>query len=78
MKTTTGMMLLAMATALLAGLAGAAVSAVSTEVSLDTRSLSEMVDVDEQDLDTRSFTVDWSGTQKLNTKKIVGTAILIR
>jgi len=66
------------AVALLAGLAGAQVSAVSDATSLDTRSLSVVADVADQDLDTRSHTIDWSAARKLNTKKIVGTAIMIR
>jgi len=64
--------------ALLAGLAGAEVSAVSSDSPLDTRSLSIVTDVEEQDLDTRSYTTDWSAARRLNTKKIIGTAILIR
>ena len=71
-------MMLALAAVLLAGLAGAEVSAVSSEAPLDTRSLSIVTDEEERDLDTRSFTTDWSAARRLNTKKIVGTAILIR
>ena len=71
-------MMLALAAALLAGLAGAEVSAVSSDAPLDTRSLSIVTDEEERDLDTRSFTTDWSAARRLNTKKIVGTAILIR
>jgi hypothetical protein len=63
---------------LLAGLAGAEVSAVSSDAPLDTRSLSIVTDVEEQDLDTRSFTTDWSAARRLNTKKIVGTTIVVR
>lgn len=66
------------AAALLAGLTGAEVSAVSSDAPLDTRSLSIVTDVEEQDLDTRSFTTDWSAAQRLNTKKIVGTTIVVR
>ncbi len=55
-------MMLALAAVLLAGLAGAEVSAVSSEALLD----------------TRSFTTDWSAAQRLNTKKIVGTMIVVR
>ena len=71
-------MMLALAAVLLAGLAGAEVSAVSSEALLDTRSLSIVTDVEEQDLDTRSFTTDWSAARRLNTKKIVGTTIVVR
>ena len=78
MITTNGMMAALAAGALLAGLAGAEVSAVSSEAPLDTRAISAVADAVERDLDTRSFTTDWSAAQRLNTKKIVGTAILIR
>jgi hypothetical protein len=71
-------MMLALAAVLLAGLAGAEVSAVSSEAPLDTRSLSIVTDAEERDLDTRSFTTDWSAAQRLNTKKIVGTTIVVR
>jgi hypothetical protein len=53
-------------------------SAVSDAVSLDTRSLSAMTDDADQNLDTRSHTTGWSAARKLNTKKIRGTALLIR
>lgn len=33
---------------------------------------------DDQDLETRSYTMDWSEERTLNTKAIVGTVILIR
>ena len=72
------MMVAFTAVELLTGLAGAEVSAVSSDAPLDTRSLSIVTDVEEQDLDTRSFTTDWSAAQRLNTKKIVGTTIVVR
>ena len=79
MITTNGMMAALAAGALLAGLAGAEVSsAVSSEALLDTRSISAVADAEERDLDTRSFTTDWSAAQRLNTKKIVGTTIVVR
>ena len=78
MITTNGMMAALAAGALLAGLAGAEVSAVSSEALLDTRSISAVTDVEDQELDTRSFTTDWSAAQRLNTKKIVGTTIVVR
>ena len=71
-------MMLALAAVLLAGLAGAEVTAVSDAAALDTRSLSRVTDVEEQELDTRSHTTDWSAAQRLNTKKIVGTMIVVR
>ena len=78
MITTNGMMAALAAGALLAGLAGAEVSAVSSEAPLDTRAISAVADAEERDLDTRSFTTDWSAAQRLNTKKIIGTAIVVR
>jgi len=72
------MMVAFTAVELLAGLAGAEVSAVSSEAPLDTRSISAVADAEERDLDTRSFTTDWSAAQRLNTKKIVGTTIVVR
>ena len=78
MITTNGMMTAFAAAALLAGLAGAEVSAVSSDALLDTRAISAVADAEERELDTRSFTTDWSAARRLNTKKIVGTAILIR
>jgi hypothetical protein len=50
----------------------------SSDTALNTRSISAVADADDRDLDTRSFTADWSAARRLNTKKIVGTAILIR
>ena len=64
--------------ALLAGLAGAEVSEVSDEARLDTRSVSAETDAEDEALNTRSFVSDWSAARKLNTKKIVGTLILMR
>ncbi len=78
MRTVNGMMAALAAGALLAGLAGAEVSAVSSEALLDTRSISAVADAEKRDLDTRSFTTDWSAAQRLNTKKIVGTMIVVR
>ena len=78
MKTTKGMLAALAAGTLLAGLAGAEVTAVSDAAAVDTRSLSAVADVDDQDLDTRSFTVDWSLPHRLNTKRILGTMILLR
>jgi hypothetical protein len=68
------------AAALLAGLAWAVdpASAVSGEAALDTRTLCAAVLADDTELDSRSFTVDLSDGIGLNTKRIVGTAILVR
>jgi hypothetical protein len=75
MRTTT---LVLAAGTLLAGLAGAQVSAVSDDTALDTRSLSAIAAEEDRGLDTRGFTVEWSAARKLNTKKIRGTLILMR
>lgn len=75
---TKGMTIAFAAAAMLAGLAGAQVSAVSTETALNTRSLSAVAAAEDQATDTRSFTIDWSEQRKLNTKKIVGTTIMVR
>ena len=50
----------------------------SAETTLDTRSLSQAVVVEDQDLDSRSYTVDWSDESTLNTEEIVGTLLLLR
>ena len=71
-------MMLALAAVLLAGLAGAEVSAVSSDSPLDTRSISAGTDAEDQTLNSRSFDVDWSPPRKLSTKKIVGTIMLMR
>jgi hypothetical protein len=60
------------------GLAGAPVSAVSAATPLDTRARSAVADAENRGLDTRSFTEAWSAERALNTKKFVGTMILLR
>jgi len=67
-----------MALALLASGAGAEATALSGDASLDTRSLSAVASVEDSSADTRTHTVDWSDARKLNTKKIIGTMILVR
>ena len=69
---------LAAAGLLLAGWAGAQVSAVSEETALNTRSLSAVAAVEDEEMDTRTHTEDWSSARKLNTKKIVGTMLSIK
>ena len=69
---------LAAAGLLLAGWAGAQVSAVSEETALNTRSLSAVAAVEDEEMDTRTHTEDWSSARKLNTKKIRGTMIGIK
>ncbi len=50
----------------------------SVNIDLDTRTMSQVVDVDDKPLDSRSYTIDWSVEGSLNTKRIIGTLILIR
>ncbi|MDD4018367.1 MAG: hypothetical protein PHV28_10540 [Kiritimatiellae bacterium] len=78
--TKTNVAMLGMAAGLLlAGWGGAQVmSAESDEAALDTRSLSAVASVEDAAADTRTHTEDWSGAVKLNTKKIIGTMILVR
>jgi len=80
MKVTNRMLCAMTVVALLAGWgwAYAPVAAVSEDAPLDTRSVSAMADIDDQELDTRSYTMDWSEARKLSTKKIKGTMILMR
>ncbi len=69
------------AVTLLAGLTWAADStnfAFSVDTQLDTRSKATMLNDADKDLDTRSYTEDWSAESPLNTKKIIGTMFLIR
>ncbi len=73
------MVVFAAAGVLLAGWAGAQMSAVSDyDVPLDTRSFSSVAMVTDKEVDTRTYTADWSAARKLNTKKIIGTIILMR
>ena len=64
---------------LLASSAGAVdpVSDVSEATAVDTRTMSRVLDVDDKPLDSRSYTIDWSIAGTLNTKKIIGTILLI-
>lgn len=68
------------AAVLLASSAGAVdpVSDVSEATAVDTRTMSRVLDVDDKPLDSRSYTIDWSIAGTLNTKKIIGTTLLIR
>ena len=79
-KQTNGMMALLAAGTLLATGVGATVTnvAFSAEMPLDTRSLSQAVVFEDKNLDSRSYTIDWSEESILNTKKIVGTLLLLR
>ena len=62
MRTANGILFALAAAVLLAGMAGAEVTALSEDAALD----------------TRSFTVDWSESRRLNTKRILGTMMLLR
>ena len=76
--TKTNVAMLWMVLALMAAGAGAEATALSGEASLDTRSISAIASAEDQAADTRTHTVDWSDAGKLNTKKIVGTMLLMR
>ncbi len=80
MKTTNKMIIAVTAGMLLAGWAGAEDPApvLSAATALDTRSISAVVTDQDHDLETRSYTIDWSQERTLNTKAIKGTMILIR
>ena len=71
--------------AILAGLAGWAsgayepVTAVSENTAaLDTRGFAVATEEQNDALDTRSFTTEWSVMCLLNTKKIIGTVVLLK
>lgn len=64
--------------ALLAMCGGAEVSALSEASPLDTCSLSSFTTQDVQDLETRSYSMNWSEGCALTTKAVVGTFIIIR
>lgn len=63
------------AVTLLAAGGGAETVAYSSEIAVDTRSLSQVVAVDNNPLDSRSYTADWSVAGRLNTKRIMGTMV---
>jgi hypothetical protein len=60
------------------GLAVAPSTAVSEEAVVDTRTRCAAFLEEDAGLDSRSFTVDLSDGIRLNTKKIVGTMIMVR
>lgn len=69
------------AVALLVGWAGADGPwwSVSVEdAQLDTRTISAVAAAEDKGVDTRTYTVDWSAGRSLNTKKIVGSMLLLR
>jgi len=71
------MVMLAAVTLLAAG-GGAETVGYSADTAVDTRSLSQVVAVDNKPLDSRSYTADWSAAGRLNTKRIMGTMIRVR
>jgi|GEM_PF-1192634 len=77
-RTGNGMMILLAAGTLLTGTICAEMTEMSDVTSLDTRSLSQVVAVDNKPLDSRSYTADWSAAGRLNTKRIMGTMIRVR
>ncbi len=77
-RTRNGMTALLAVGTLLAGTICAEVTGLSEVTPLDTRSLTQAVLVADGDLDSRSYTVDWSQAGRLNTEKIVGTLLLLR
>lgn len=58
--------------------ADGASSALSDVTGLNTQSYTAAVPALEEDLDTRTYTQDVSPAKKLNTKKIIGTIMLMR
>jgi len=56
----------------------AEVSAASDDASLDTRMLSSILEMEDQDLDTRTHTTDLSVFVPLNTRKIIGTLLILK
>jgi hypothetical protein len=71
-----------MTAALAAGLVWAAgaepASAVSDEAALDTRGVRSDAQALAVTADTRSYAVDWSVWVKLNTRRILGTLLLLK
>ena len=69
--------------ALSAGVLGATgvdavVTAESNDTALDTRSQSQVPAAEYSAFDTRSYTSDWSVVGKLDTRKWVGSVMLLR
>jgi len=76
MRTKTVFYMLAAVTLLAAG-GGAETVGYSVETALDTRSLSQATAVEDKALDSRSYTEKWSAAGRLNTKRIMGTMIMV-
>jgi hypothetical protein len=58
--------------------AGAAISAVSVAGTVDTRSQSRMAALEDDTLDTRGYTVDWSMAAKVDTHVPLGTMMMLK
>ncbi|MFA7174265.1 MAG: hypothetical protein WC340_12815 [Kiritimatiellia bacterium] len=58
------------------GVADVVVYSVGTAV--DTRTQSRIAAQEDKPVDSRSYTIDWSIAGTLNTKKIIGTILVIR
>jgi hypothetical protein len=60
------------------GVADAPAAAVSNEAAVDTRTRCAALLAEDAGLDSRGFTAELSDGIRLNTKKIVGTMIMVR
>jgi hypothetical protein len=79
MKTATKSLFSALAAlTLLAGLAGAQSDGYSGDAVVDTRSLSRVEAAEGDALDTRSYASDWSAPLELDTRKPLGTMLLLK
>jgi hypothetical protein len=78
MNTHTHLATLGVAAALLAAPATAEFSAFSTPTDLDTRVLGVQPSETDQPADTRTWASAWSQVIQLNTKRIIGTLLLLR
>ena len=52
-------------------------SMASAEATLNTQSYTTATIDEDEGMDTRSYTEDWSDAEKLNTKRIIGTLLLM-
>ncbi|MFA7173953.1 MAG: hypothetical protein WC340_11170 [Kiritimatiellia bacterium] len=50
----------------------------AVNIDLDTRTMSRVAALADEELDSRSYTAAWSLAGELNTKRIIGTLFLIR
>lgn len=66
------------AVTLQAGFATAQSAGYSDDAVVDTRSLSRVAAAEDDALDTRSYATDWSAPLKLDTRKPLGTMLLLK